>query len=85
MTRTDPTVNAYQSPASSAAAPLPGSEKYVWYALNPSGPLPFSFSWLPAAGIHARYRADRVLLAKNAFHVRGRSGSRLRFGQQQRG
>ena len=54
-----------------------GSSKYVWYAPMPIGPLPLSISWLPAAGIHGRKRAERVLLVKKLFQVRTRSTSRL--------
>src|SRR5215469_7863649 len=60
---TEPTVNAYQLPAKSGV-PLPGSWNLVRYDVNPCGPFPLSFSWLPSAGIHGRKLADLVMFAK---------------------
>ena len=37
------------------------------------GPLPRSFSWLPADGIHGRLRALRLLFSQKSDHVRTRS------------
>src|SRR5258707_7960654 len=77
ITRIGPTVKAYQLPWNSGV-PLSGSWNLVWYDRKPSGPLPTSVSWLPAAGIHGRFFADRWLLPKNDDQVSiGRS---LTFG-----
>ena len=77
ITRTDPAVNEYHSPRVSASPWLSGTAKYDWYAPYPIGPLPSSFSWLPAAGIHGRKRAERLLLRNQSDQVRIRSVARL--------
>src|SRR5215469_8889804 len=76
ITRIEPTVKAYQLPRKSGEW-LSGSSNLVWYDRYPWGPFPTSFSWLPAAGIHGLFAADRVLLVKNDVHVA--TGSSLTF------
>lgn len=48
----------YQFPFHRGGSPLSGKVKRVSYERYPWGPLPTSFSWLPAPGTHARLAAD---------------------------